>query len=434
MNRRYRETLDYLYAQLPMFQRVGPAAYKKDLTNISALCQHLGQPQQRFPSIHIAGTNGKGSVSNMLAAVFTASGYRTGLYTSPHYRDFRERVRIDGQLIPAGDVIRFVDKHRPAFDRIGPSFFEWSTALAFDHFARQKVDIAIIETGLGGRFDSTNLVQPVLSVITNISYDHMNILGDTLPQIASEKAGIIKPGIPVVIGETHPETEAVFREAARRCLSPLFFADQSVRILPGPRQGHHASYTIHQDGQPTELPVSLEHLGEYQQYNLATVWKTLSVFSSHCDHLLDPARPLRIREGMARLKSLTGFIGRWELLQENPRVICDSAHNEAGIRQVLNALSRMSYRQLHIVFGTVNDKDPEMMLSLLPADATYYFAKAKVPRGLDAHELQRQAQRLGRQGKAYASVRTALAYARRKAGPDDLVFVGGSIFVVAEVI
>jgi dihydrofolate synthase/folylpolyglutamate synthase len=434
MNTRYRETLEYLFAQLPMFQRIGQAAYKKDLTNISALCQHLGNPQLRFPCIHVAGTNGKGSVSNMLAAVFSASGYKTGLYTSPHYRDFRERVRIDGKPIPARDVSRFVDNHRPAFDRIGPSFFEWTTALAFDHFARRQVDIAIIETGLGGRFDSTNIVQPLLSVITNISFDHMNILGDTLPQIASEKAGIIKPGIPVVVGESHPETQAVFLSAARRCQSRLFFADQSVRVLPGPRNGQHALYTIQQDDPPMEQSISLEHLGEYQQYNLATVWKALSVFAEGCTKLPSPRRPLRIPEGLARLRSLTGFIGRWELLQENPRIICDSAHNEAGIRQVLSALANMHYQRLHIVFGTVSDKDPDNMLRLLPETATYYFAKAKVPRGLDAQELQQQARRLGRVGKSYASVRTALASARRKAAPDDLIFVGGSIFVVAEVI
>ncbi|MBI5915350.1 MAG: bifunctional folylpolyglutamate synthase/dihydrofolate synthase [Bacteroidetes bacterium] len=418
-----------------MFQRIGPAAFKKDLTNTLALCAHLGQPQAKFPSIHIAGTNGKGSTAYLLAAIFTAAGYRTGLYTSPHYRDFRERIKIDGQMVPKQAVIDFVKRHRDFADEVKPSFFEWSVALAFDYFAAQRVDIAIIETGLGGRLDSTNVIRPLVSVITNIGFDHQQFLGDTLPLIAGEKAGIIKPGVPVVIGETHPETKAVFLEKAKRESSPIVFADEHFVALPQRQDDTHVVYRVLKDKKTVFENLALNHLADYQQKNLCTVLQTMEVVAPNFVQLRDPERlEEAIRHGLFHLKKLTGFLGRWEFIGQRPRILCDSAHNEDGIRLAMAGLERIPFKKLHFVFGMVSDKSPDKVLSMLPAHARFYFAKANIPRGLDAKTLQETAAKFGLKGKAYTSVRRALAAARRAAGPDDLIFVGGSIFVVAEVV
>ncbi len=443
----YAASLDYLFAQLPMFNRIGPAAFKKDLTNTIAFCERLGHPEKKFPSIHIAGTNGKGSVAHFLAAIFTAQGWKTGLYTSPHYRDFRERIKIDGQFISKKEVVNFVQRHREFSESLRPSFFEWTVALAFDYFAKEKVDIAIIETGLGGRLDSTNVLSPLLSVVTNIGYDHQQFLGDTLPEIAGEKAGIIKPGLPAVIGETHPDTRVVFEKKAAECGSPIYFADQYFRADLLKKSDTHSFYSVslfEKKGKANlpllpvlqellKAPLALNHLGDYQQKNLCTVLMTLQVAGAYYPELL-PSDPSAIRQGLEQVKALSNFIGRWEFISQNPPVLCDSGHNEDGIRVVLEGLSKMSYRRLHFVFGMVSDKSPDKVLVQLPKDAAYYFAKANIPRGLDAAILQQTAAGFGLHGKAYTSVPRALAAAKRKARKGDLVFVGGSIFVVAEVV
>lgn len=430
----YAETLNYLYAQLPMFHRVGAAAFKKDLTNTLALTRHLGDPHTRFPSIHVGGTNGKGSVSHILAAVCQAAGLKTGLYISPHYRDFRERIKVNGNYIPRKAVVEFVVSNRQKIEEIQPSFFELCVAMAFDHFARERVDVAIVEVGLGGRLDSTNIITPKLSVITNISYDHMNMLGDTLTLIAGEKAGIIKPGVPVVIGETHPESAPVFREKARSTDSEIIFADQHVEVTPVreiiQERGIRTLYHVVRDGKTWINNLELEAGGPFQEKNLATAllaWEKMRTIFPEIDENA-------LISGLKNLKQLTRFMGRWEVIGNNPTVLCDSAHNEAGVEIAFNRIKNWPHRKLHIVTGFVNDKPAEKVLSLFPKDASYYFAKANIPRGLDARELAQQAASVGLTGRAYTSVRNALKAAVRKASPDDLVVVIGSIFVVAEVI
>ncbi|MBK8563485.1 MAG: bifunctional folylpolyglutamate synthase/dihydrofolate synthase [Saprospiraceae bacterium] len=418
-----------------MFQRIGPAAFKKDLTNTLALCEHLGQPHRQVPCIHIAGTNGKGSTAHMLSAIFTAAGYKTGLYTSPHYRDFRERIKINGELMPKRFVVDFVRKHKDFAEQLKPSFFEWTVGLAFDYFAKQKVDIAIIETGLGGRLDSTNVITPLLSIITNISYDHQNMLGDTLPLIAGEKAGIIKPGVPVVIGETHPESAPVFIEKAKLEGSPIVFSDQHFEAKLLKKTESHAIYDVFLDKKLRYEQLAVNHLGDYQRQNLCTVLQAMELVVPLFAKLnKTKAMQAAILTGLHDLKRLSNFLGRWEFISQSPRVLCDSAHNEDGIKKAMEGLGRVPYEKLHFVFGTVNDKSPDKVLSYLPKDATYYFAKANIPRGFDAQQLSEAAKAQGLLGRAYTSVRRALAAAKRSAKPNDLVFVGGSIFVVAEVI
>jgi len=428
---RYQETLDYLNAQLPMYHRIGAAAFKKDLTNTLKLCEHLGHPEQQFRSVHIAGTNGKGSVAHMLSSIFTACGYRTGLYTSPHYKDFRERVKIDGQFIPKTEVVRFVAENRAAFDDIQPSYFEWTVALAFDYFSRQKVDIAIVETGLGGRLDSTNVITPLVSIITNIGLEHQQFLGETLPEIAGEKAGIIKPGVPVVIGESHPETMQVFMEIAKKRSARIIFADKHFDAVLMNKTATHSIYRILKDGEEILPELPLNHPGDYQQKNLCTVLQSLEFLATKFPEV---ARTRQIEKGLANLKKLSTFIGRWEYISEVPRVLCDSAHNEHGLRQAMAGLSKLSFHRLHFVMGVVADKSLPSILPLLPHSATYYFAKANIPRGLDAGVLKTEAHKYGLYGKAYSSVRRALAAAKSSATSDDLIFVGGSIFTVAEVL
>ena len=437
----YTETLAYLYDQLPMFTRVGTSAFKKDLTNTLALCEVLDNPQHKFKTVHIGGTNGKGSTSHMLAALLQMAGYKTGLYTSPHLRDFRERIRINGEMISEQQVIDFVDQHKADFERIEPSFFEMTVALAFDTFAKARVDIAIIEVVLGGRLDSTNVITPLLSVITNIGWDHMNLLGDTLSEIAGEKAGIIKPRIPVIIGEYQPEVAEVFRKKAASVQAPLAFASEQWSVEPkGKKQtstGKTELLTIEVrpakqgqtiDGNPLNLQLDLT--GTYQLKNVKAVLSAVEElrrqgFTITNDH---------IHTALRQVQSLTGLQGRWQVIGEHPLTICDTGHNPEGIAEVIKNINATPHRHLHMVIGMVNDKDTGKVLSLLPQQATYYFCKPDIPRGLAAAALRQQAAIYSLQGSTYVSVAEALAAAQHRAGEGDLVFVGGSTFVVAEVV
>lgn len=429
IHQRFQETLDFLFTQLPMFQRVGNVAFKKDLTNIRKLCKALGNPQKAFQSIHIAGTNGKGSTAHLIASVLQAAGYKTGVYTSPHYKDFRERIKIDGQLCSKQFVIDFVAEHQALFTAIRPSFFEITVAMAFDFFKKEKVDIAIIETGLGGRLDSTNIIRPVLSVITNISFDHQQFLGNTLKKIAKEKAGIIKKNVPVVIGEEQSEVKSVFQSVAKKRNAPISFASRAYKLQYLKEDLTHTYYRVSKRGKVwiPQLKVNLH--GVFQTKNIGTALKALEQLDNSFN-ISEKA----IRKGLAELKSLSYYIGRWQLLSEKPLIICDSAHNEAGLRIIKDSLNKISKKDLHFIFGTVNDKDLNLVLALLPKQAKFYFAKANIPRGLDAKQLQNAAQQHDLNGKAYSSVANALKAAQRSAGAEDLIFVGGSIFVVAEVL
>lgn len=425
----YQQILDYLYAQLPMYHRIGAVAYKKDLGNTYALLEHLGNPQQKFQSIHVGGTNGKGSTSHMLSAILQAKGFKTGLYVSPHYRDFRERIKINGQYISRQFVIDFVEKMKPIIAEVQPSFFELTVAMAFEYFAQRKVDVAVIEVGLGGRLDSTNVITPVLSVITNISFDHMQFLGDTLPEIAAEKAGIIKPGVPVVIGETHPESAPVFMATAIEKNAPITFADQHVQVNLLAENLSHSFFEVLNDGMVLYPDLAVNLHGNYQILNVQTVLQAVSKLPKAWE-IDDQA----IATGLKDLVPLTRFMGRWQLLGQNPTIIADSAHNEAGIQLAMQQLVKIPRQKLHLVIGVVRDKDLAKMLPQLPADGIYYFAKPDIPRGLEAEVLQKAAAEQGRKGKAYSSVKNALKAARRHAQKDDLIYVGGSIFVLAEIL
>lgn len=446
----YRETLDYLFAQLPMYHRIGTAAFKKDLTNTLALCEHLGNPHLKFPAIHVAGTNGKGSVSHFLAAMLQAAGLKVGLYISPHYKDFRERIKINGEYISRREVVDFVAVNRPALEQIQPSFFEMCVGMAFDHFARKQVDVAVVEVGLGGRLDSTNVLPaPLVSVITNISFDHVAMLGDTLPQIAFEKAGIIKPGSPVVIGEEHPETMPVFRAKAAECGTPLHSAQANFRVVEKAQIGWQSTvYDVFKNGEPYLTDLELEAAGPFQAKNLATALQAIKVLNdfgitnsdlrllhrSFANRNSKIVNEQAIRAGLESLRARTRFMGRWQILAENPTVLCDSAHNEAGLREAFAKIKSLGFKHLHVVTGFVNDKDVRGVLPLFPTEARYFFAKADIPRGLDAQVLCGTAAEFGLHGRAYSSVKNALRAARRAAAPGDLVLVVGSIFVVAEVL
>ncbi len=426
----YAETVQWLFAQLPMFQRVGAAAFKKDLGNTLKLMALLQEPQHRFKSVHIAGTNGKGTTAHALAAIFTTAGYKTGLYISPHYKDFRERIKIDGQYISEDEVVDFVAKYQHDFESIKPSFFEMTVAMAFDHFARHQVDIAIIETGMGGRFDSTNVVIPELSIITNIGYDHTQFLGDTLPLIAFEKAGIIKPNIPVVIGETDTETKPVFTNAATERNSPITYADQTYSVIRTDREIGGMTVEILKNGEPYLQNLQTDLYGNYQLKNLATVFGAVEQLQAQ-GHKIDE---VTLRKALANIKDISTFMGRAQVLQTNPTVLVDSGHNEAGIKEIFSHLAELDFEGLHVVIGTVNDKDLTKMLPLLPKVATYYFCRPDIPRGRNAEELRTEAHKYGLYGNAYPSVHTAYQAALNAAKADELVFVGGSVFVVAEVL
>jgi dihydrofolate synthase/folylpolyglutamate synthase len=428
MSSSYSQTLDYLYSRLPMFQRIGAAAYKANLDNTIYICKALGNPENKFRSIHIAGTNGKGSSSHMLAAILQSAGLKTGLYTSPHLKDFRERIRINGKMIPRSYIVGFVEKHQHRFENIEPSFFEWTVGLAFDYFASENIDVAIIETGLGGRLDSTNVITPLLSLITNISYDHMNLLGNTLRKIAAEKAGIIKPAIPVIIGETQTGTDSVFKAKARKQKAPLSFADQELKAhIVKTKQGR-LTLTVKRKNKVYLKDLHCGLPGYYQQKIILGVLRSIEVLNSIGFHISEK----QIRKGIAEVKELTGLRGRWETLSENPLTIADTGHNEAGIREILAQIRSVPHKRLLFVLGMVSDKDIGKILAMLPEKAQYYFCKASVPRALDAIVLQKQAAEAGLKGKTYTTVKKALLAARREAKKGDLVFVGGSTFTVAD--
>jgi len=434
----YQQTIDYLYSQLPLFTRVGASAYKANLGNTIELCKRLGDPQHKFKSVHVAGTNGKGSTSHMLAAILQTAGYKTGLYTSPHLKDFRERIRINGQMIGEAEVIDFVEKHKADFEDIRPSFFEMTVGLAFDIFAREKVDIAIIEVGLGGRLDSTNIITPLLSVITNIGWDHMNILGDTLQLIAAEKAGIIKPGVPVVIGEYQPDVAAIFIDKAKKEHSPISFASELLDAAESHQSadepGDFRDVTLKSlDSSVFRLPTfdfRLDLTGTYQVKNLKGVICAVRELQLQGFEIGDE----QLRSALSKVRLLTGLHGRWETLSKHPLTICDTGHNPEGISEVLQNIATVDYKKLHFVLGVVNDKDISKMLSMLPKHAAYYFCKPDIQRGLEAESLMQKAESLGLSGKTYPSVKAAFLAAQQNAGENDLVFVGGSTFVVAEVV
>lgn len=427
----YEETLDYLFAQLPMFHRIGAAAYKANLDNTHAICEFLDHPENKFRSIHIAGTNGKGSNSHMLAAILQSAGYKTGLYTSPHLIDFRERIRINGEMISKDAVVGFVEKYKTQFEKVQPSFFEWTVGLAFDYFANEKVEIAVIETGLGGRLDSTNVITPLLSVITNISWDHANLLGDTLKKIAAEKAGIIKNEIPVVIGEVREETAVVFTDKAASVSAPIVFAEVLLRAEQKETTAPDRQvFSIYAGKQLLFDSLEIDLAGHYQRKNILTVIESILKLNENGFRIEEE----HIRAGLGNVRGLTGLMGRWQTLSESPRIVCDVGHNEDGIREILNQLALLSYDRLHIVFGVVNDKDVTYILKLLPVNARYYFCKANLPRALGQQELKNQAQSFGLKGEAYDTVYDAFLAAKNAAENSDFVFIGGSTFVVAEIL
>ena len=422
----YQETITYLYNSTPLFQNVGKDAYKEGLENTHLLDEHFGQPHRQFKTIHVAGTNGKGSCSHTLAAILQSAGYKVGLYTSPHLVDFRERIRINGTPVNKEYVIDFVEQHRAFFEPLHPSFFELATAMAFNYFAEQQVDVAVIEVGLGGRLDCTNIIRPDLCVITNISFDHVQFLGDTLAKIASEKAGIIKPGIPVVIGETTPETKPVFIDEALKQGATIHFAEEEQLLLSS--SANAQGKRIYQTKEYANLEGELSGLCQEKNTN------TLLCAIRELQHIGYSINESQVREGFGHVCSLTGLMGRWQKIQESPTVICDTGHNKAGIQYIVEQLARQTYSQLHIVMGMVNDKDISSVLALLPKDATYYFTQASVSRALPATEVKQLAERNGLQGQTYNSVKEAYKSALSSAHPDDFVFVGGSTFIVADLL
>lgn len=428
--RTYSETLEFLFSRLPMFSRIGGAAFKKDLTNTLALCAELGNPEKKFKSIHIAGTNGKGSSSHMLASIFQSQGFKTGLYTSPHLRNFRERIRINGEMIGEEEVIQFTDRMEASIQRIQPSFFELGVAMAFEHFAKNQVDIAIIETGMGGRLDSTNVILPELSLITNIGMDHTEFLGKTLPAIAVEKAGIIKPKIPAIISKTQAETTSVFQLKAQEMGSPLYFADQLWEINQTARNNDYQTFAVKRKGFQEAFEVHLDLTGTYQRYNLPGILEVLHQLKGSAWE----CEPASIFKGLSHVKSQTGLLGRWQLLGKSPKIICDTGHNEDGIKEVVAMLQQEHFSRLHVVIGMVNDKDIDTILSLLPKTAIYYFTQAAIPRAMPAEELKAKAHRFGLFGNHYPTVASAYETAKQAAADADLIFVGGSTFVVAEVV
>jgi len=426
----YAQTLQYLYDRLPMFQRVGSAAYRNDLNRIRAMAVHLGHPEKKFVSVHIAGTNGKGSVSHMLASIFQASGRKTGLYTSPHLKDFRERIRMNGQMISKEYVVEMSRRLRADLEQLEPSFFEMTVAMAYQYFADQMVDVAVVETGLGGRLDATNIIQPAISVVTNISWDHADLLGPTLPDIAREKAGIIKADVPVVVGEFQEETAPVFQQVANEKRSLLQFASHKFQLNGIGEHEDGALWEVVRLGKIVEPPLLCDLGGHYQAKNLATVLSTIEALRGMGWEITEDA----VREGLAQVQKSTGLMGRWMVLGRSPMVVADTAHNEAGIKAVVEQVQRAEYQKLHIVWSMVSDKDRSRIWKLLPKNASYYFARADVPRGLDADLLRLEAESEGLFGSSFASLTQALDAAQRAAEPEDFILISGSTFSVAGIL
>jgi dihydrofolate synthase / folylpolyglutamate synthase len=427
----YNQTIEFLYSRLPAYHRIGKAAYKNNLDNTIALDTYFGHPHRKFRTIHIAGTNGKGSVSHMIASVLQEAGYNTGLYTSPHLKDFRERMKVNGQMIPKREVSEFVKLHNGIIDIVQPSFFEMTVAMAFDYFARRKVDVAVIEAGLGGRLDSTNIINPAISVITNIGHDHMDLLGNTLAKVAEEKAGIIKKEVPVIIGETQNETAKVFISVAKRKGSQIFFAGRNFSCSMNDQvtSAGEREYSVKDltDNQITRGLIPLG--GDYQEKNLITVFQVIK--------MLEPDFKITQRaliNGIKKVVINTGLQGRWQILGRDPLTICDTGHNKEGLEYVMNQINKIPATSLHMVIGFVSDKDISSILPLFPINANYYFTRAKVLRALNEKVLQLKASEYGLKGESFSNVRKALKRARSKALSTDLIFVGGSTFIVAEVI
>lgn len=425
----YAEAIDFLFTSLPMFQRIGGAAYKANLDNTNHLDSYFGRPHRKFHTIHVAGTNGKGSTCHMLAAILQSAGYKTGLYTSPHLLDFRERIKIDGVMIPEQDVVDFVEKHQPVIRKVKPSFFEMTVALAFDYFARQDVDVAVIEVGMGGRLDSTNIITPLLSIITNISHDHGQFLGNTLEEIAGEKAGIIKPGVPVVIGETQPESAPVFNRVALENQAPIVFADWHYQTCyTGKVDGGIEFGVLNRlNGQNNKYTVDLS--GFYQGKNVQTVLTAIDVLNEQQTLKIDSQA---VHKGLRDAAHTTGLFGRWQYLSETPLIVADTGHNVGGIREVVFQMLQYECQRLYFVFGVVGDKDLDKIWPLLPKNAYYIFTQASIERAMDAKTLAQQAGLHGFSGEVISDIPAAVEKALQLAGPDDMIFIGGSTFTVAE--
>jgi dihydrofolate synthase/folylpolyglutamate synthase len=426
----YNETLEYLYTQLPMFTRIGEAAYKKDLHNTVALCEALGNPHLHFKSIHVAGTNGKGSTCHMLAAIFQQAGYKTGLYTSPHIKEFGERIRINGEKIQEYFVVDFVERTKAQSDSIQPSFFELTVAMAFDYFAQEKVDIAIIETGLGGRLDSTNIISPILSVITNIGFDHMNLLGNSLQEIAWQKAGIIKKNTPAVVGEVLPETHSIFAQEATEKEAALFFAEDRFEIEEISPSHNLLTCRINDLQTKTEETITIDLNGSYQAKNLCTVMLAVDLLNKQGYQITKKT----VQQALEKVKTITGISGRWDIVQENPRVIHDVAHNKDGIKQVISQLKNdYPNSNIHFVLGFVKDKDVEQVLPLFPENASYYFTNAHIPRALPHQELKTLATSKNLRGESFDDVNEAIEAAKKASAAKDVIMVCGSFFIIGEI-
>jgi dihydrofolate synthase / folylpolyglutamate synthase len=424
----YKNATEYLFSKLPIFQRVGASAYKTGLGNIVELCNLLGNPQNKFKSVHVAGTNGKGSTSHMLASIFQMAGYKTGLHTSPHLKDFTERSRINGVAMDEQYVIDFVEKNKAIIERMDCSFFEITVAMAFDYFAKNEVDIAIIEVGMGGRLDSTNIINPLLSVITKIDYDHTQFLGDTLEKIATEKAGIIKEKTPVVISIFQPETEHVFLQKAKEKNAPIYFADKEYQTNKFDYNLNKLQFDVLRNKEVFLSDLQLDLTGFYQTKNVLGVLKAIDILKNYFT-----IEEEHIRQALKSVMKLTGLKGRWQVLQQNPLIICDTGHNKDGITQIINQINTVKHGKLYMVFGMVNDKDINEVLNLLPSNAFYIFTQAKIPRAMDAKELQQKAAFYNLSGEIIEDVNMAIAKAKSLASEEDLIFVGGSTFVVAEI-
>jgi dihydrofolate synthase/folylpolyglutamate synthase len=425
----YKETLDFLFAQLPMYQRVGKAAYKADLSTTLALDEYFNHPHKAYKTIHIAGTNGKGSVSHSIASIMQEAGYKVGLYTSPHLKDFRERIRINGEVIKEKAVIDFVANHKKIIEDLQPSFFEMSVAMAFDYFKQEAVDVAVIEVGMGGRLDSTNIITPLVAAITNIGLDHTAFLGESLDKIALEKGGVIKKNIPVIIGQTQVETESVFRALAKEKGTTIAFADKELKVSAATLSiDERQVFQIYKGDQMAYANLKLDLLGSYQQKNILTVLAIIEQLpKAHFTISQD-----NIYNGLENVVKNTGLLGRWQYLGYNPRIICDTGHNLDGISMLVDQIRNTPHEQLHIVLGMVNDKDHAAVLGILPKEATYYFTRASIPRSLDEKALQQMAEKMQLSGNTYPDVHTALNAAKKNANANDLIFIGGSTFIVAD--
>lgn len=424
----YQQTLDYLFARLPMYQRVGAAAYKADLDNTIKIAEHLGRPQLKLKCVHVAGTNGKGSSSHMIAAVLQEAGYKTGLYTSPHLNDFRERIKINGKMIPKKNVVDFVEHYREFFETISPSFFEWTVGLALDYFAKEEVDAAVIEVGLGGRLDSTNIITPKACLITNISMDHMNLLGDSLRKISFEKAGIIKARVPVVISQYQSVSAPVFNAVAKENKAPIEYADKNYKVIETKtiKGAFHVSVLNRGTGETSIYELDLT--GKYQVKNLLGVLNTVENLKK-AGFIIEEEH---VKKALKKVVFLTGLKGRWQKLSDKPLIIADTGHNEDGIRQVVENINELKPSALHMVLGTVNDKDIASILKELPKNATYYFVKASIPRALHEDELKKQASAFGLKGQSFPDVEKGIKAAKKAAAKTDLIFIGGSTFVVGD--